>query len=136
MDGEWQTYRQVAARIGCSVEAARRRALRGKWPRTKGNDGAARVRPPADLSLTRAPDVPPDASPDNSHLVSALEAHVATLKEQLAASEARLAAATAQGEAERDRASAAIAAFSALADRLDALASARQPFWKRLLRAG
>ena len=48
--GEWMTYRQVGAAIGCSVEAGRRRALRGRWARQAGNDGKVRVRPPDDSS--------------------------------------------------------------------------------------
>jgi hypothetical protein len=49
MDGnerEWLTYRALAGRLGVSVEAARRRALRGKWTRVAGNDGATLVMPP------------------------------------------------------------------------------------------
>jgi len=62
-----------------------------------------------------------------------LEAHVSTLKEQLAAAEARLAAADASLAAERARTGKAIEAFGALADRLDALAAERaRPWWRRL----
>ena len=46
LDGEWLTYRQVAAKLGVCVEAARRRALRGKWARLAGNDGLTRVMMP------------------------------------------------------------------------------------------
>ena len=121
------TYRELAVRLGVSVEAARRRALRGKWRRMPSNNGMTLVMPPDDLSdhcapdvrLTSAPDVIP-AAPDNAALVSALEGHVATLKEQLAA--------------ERERADRAIGAFAALAERLDALAKERaKPWWRRLV---
>ena len=68
-------------------------------------------------------------------LIKALEGHVATLKEQLAASEGRLAAAAADLEAERARADKAISAFASLADRLDQLAAELAwPWWQRLLR--
>jgi hypothetical protein len=138
--GEWQTYRQVAVRLGVSVEAARRRALRGKWARLAGNDGKARVRPPDDLSPPCAPDIRPDAVPDTSALVAALEGHVETLKAdverleaQLAAAEARDAQHVAQLAAEQAKTEKAIEAFSALAERLDALAAERaRPWWRRL----
>ena len=62
MDGnerEWLTYRALAGRLGVSVEAARRRALRGKWTRVAGNDGAALVMPPPEAFAA----APPDAHP-------------------------------------------------------------------------
>ena len=66
------------------------------------------------------PDSPSDSPPDK--LIKALEAHVATLKEQLAAAEARLAAAAARDAqradlaAERAQTEKAIAAFSAVSN--------------------
>jgi hypothetical protein len=44
LDAQWLTYGEFAGRLGVSVEAARRRALRAKWSRQPGNDGAKRVR--------------------------------------------------------------------------------------------
>ena len=88
-----------------------------------------------------------------------MQAHIATLKEQLATAEARiekltaeltardashaddrakadktLAELVAQLAAEKANTEKAIQAFSALADRLDALAAAaqRRPWWKRI----
>jgi len=149
MDGnerEWLTYRALAGRLGVSVEAARRRALRGKWTRVAGNDGATLVMPPpeafAAAPLTPTPDGPP--VPDNAATIKALEAHVSTLKEQLAAAEARAdkqaaefsardAERLAMLAAERARTEKAIDAFRALAERLDALAAERaRPWWRRL----
>jgi chromosome segregation ATPase len=92
-----------------------------------------------------------DSPPDK--LIKALEAHVETLKAQLAAAEARidkqaddlvaydaayaagLAAERAKVEAERARADKAIAAFASLAERLDALAAERRRrgWWRRLV---
>ena len=77
--------------IAAMVEG-RRRALRGRWPRLAGNDGKMRVRPPDDLSAPCAPDVRPDAKAadrTDPPLVSALQAHVETLKEQLAQRDGR-----------------------------------------------
>ena len=157
MDGQWLTYRDIAVRLGVSVEAARRRALRGKWARMPGNDGMTRVRPPDDLSDHRTPDVRPDAVPDNpvhglQTQIARLEGELAGKSEALIEARARAAAAEARAEkqaadfaardaeriadlaAERAKTEKAIEAFSALVDRLDALAAAnqRQPFLKRL----
>ena len=67
-------------------------------------------------------------------MITALEAHVETLKRQLTAAEARLAQHVADLTAEKARTEKAIEAFSALADRLDALAAERaNPWWHRLL---
>jgi hypothetical protein len=144
--GEWRTYRQVASALHVSVEAARRRALRGNWRRTLSNAGKTLVIIPegvvTDASPPRAPDVRPDVTHDNTQVISALEAHVTTLREQLAATEARLGEAgeregrlVVELEAERARTSKAIEAFSDLADRLDQFAAAnqqRRPWWRRL----
>jgi hypothetical protein len=99
MDGQWLTYRQIAVRLGISVEAARRRALRGKWARMAGNDGMTRVMLPDDWRPPGTPDVRTDnerASSADAAIIKALQEHVQTLKEQLAAAEARLTAADAR----------------------------------------
>jgi hypothetical protein len=99
MDGQWLTYADAAVQLGVTPEAARRRAIRGKWARMPGNDGRARVR----LADDWRPQGTPDVRSNNSALVHALEAHVATLKgenetlkSQLAAAEARVTAAEAR----------------------------------------
>jgi hypothetical protein len=142
MDAGWLTYREAAERLGSNIEAVCQRAIRFRWPRIfegafrngsdwasqKGNEGA---------------------------LIKALEAHVETLKAQLAAAEARidkqvaagLAAERAKVEAEKARADKAIEAivsladrfapladrFARLQDRLNALATERsRPWWRRI----
>ncbi len=146
MDAQWLTYRQIAVRLGVSVEAARRRALRGKWARMPGNDGMTRVMLPDDWHPPGAPDVRADSdrvSSADATTIKALEAHVETLKAQLAAAEARIdkqaddlvahdTAYAAGLAAERARTEKAIAAFASLAERLDALANQRRPWWRRL----
>jgi hypothetical protein len=62
-------------------------------------------------------------------LIKALEAHVETLKAQLAAAEARAAE-------DAMKARQALAAFSLLAERLDALAQKRAATWWRRLMTG
>jgi hypothetical protein len=125
--------------LGVSPEAVRAKAARKRWRRQVGNDGLARVWLPGDLTMTTRAREPGDqpvtprsspgrkvATPDNIPLIKALEAHVATLKEQLTQRDAQLAAE--QAKTER-----AIEAFGALADRLDALAAERRPWWRRLV---
>jgi hypothetical protein len=130
MEPEWLTYAEVADRLGIHPEAARSRAKRSGWRRQAGNDGKARVlvalepRPPGGRPMATRSNQAIDQA--NAATISALEAHVEILKEQLATAEARLAVA----EAERGE---AIAAFASLADRLDALAAERaRPWWRRL----
>jgi hypothetical protein len=102
--GAWLTYAEAGDRLGITPEAARSRAKRLGWRRQLGNDGRALVwaalepRPPGDQPVTprsppgRMPDINADAqlSLAVAKLVSALEAHVETLKAQLAAAEARI----------------------------------------------
>lgn len=145
MDGQWVTYRDLAVRLGVSVEAARRRALRGKWRRMPSNNGVTLVMPPDDLSVTRAPDVRLTSAPDTSALVTALQNHIKTLQEdtealkkQLATERtgfaAREAALAGDLATERARTEKAIEAFASLAERLDALAAERsRPWWRRLV---
>jgi hypothetical protein len=137
------TYAELAAALKITPASANKLARRRRWDRRPGNDGRVRVqvpeealvRPdtPTDVLPPRPPDSPRDSPQDS--LIKALEGHVATLKEQLAASEGRLAAAAADLEGERARADKAISAFASLADRLDQLAAERAwPWWQRLLR--
>jgi len=70
------TYADAAVRLGVSLEAARRRAIRGKWPRMPGNDGRTRVQVPDELHPLRTPDV----RGTESEAVSALKSHIETLK--------------------------------------------------------
>jgi hypothetical protein len=78
-DGQWMTYADAGNRLGINAEAVRRRADRGKWARMPGNDGRTRVQVPDDARATQAPTV----RADTGALVSALEAHITTLKTEL-----------------------------------------------------
>lgn len=147
MDGQWLNYEELGVRLGCTPEAARRPAIRGKWARMPGNDGRTRVQVPDELHGSRTPPV----RTEESALLHALEGHVASLKAenerlvaQLAGAEARLekqaadfavrdAERAADLAAEQAKTEKAIAAFAALAERLDALAEERRrPWWRRL----
>jgi hypothetical protein len=122
-DGQWMTYTEAGVRLGINAEAVRRRADRGKWARMPGNDGRTRVRVPDDVRAPQAPPVRADASA----LVSALEAHIATLKTDIerltaelagerAAHQEQLAAERAARHADQEQ----LAAARAAADRATA----------------
>jgi len=160
MEGDWLTYEQAAERLNTTPEAVRQKAIRGRWQRTVGNDKRARIRLPDGWpDAVRTPNEQankrgvrtPSGRVSDASLIRALEAHAATLKEQLAGAEARIekliAQLATQGEqhageraelvaqiaAERARAEKAIEAFSALAEPLEALAAERaKPWWRRL----
>ena len=90
---------------------------------------------PTDTPPVSPMDGPPVSPPDK--LLKALEAHVETLKAQLAAAEARAEKQAVEHvvelAAEKARTEKAIAAFASLAERLDALAAERaKPWWRRL----
>jgi hypothetical protein len=141
------TYAELAEALKITPTSANRLARRKRWPRVKGNDGRTRVAVPEEALVRPASppvsrmDSPPDSPQDK--LIKALEAHVATLREQLAAAEARLAAADARDAqhgvelaAERATTRQAITAFADLALRLDELAAERaRPWWRRIARA-
>ena len=93
------TYAELAAALRITPASANKLARRRRWPRVPGNDGRVRVAVPEDALVPRdrPPDTPPPSPSDRppvsppDKLIKALEAHVATLKEQLAAAEARIA---------------------------------------------
>jgi hypothetical protein len=96
------TYAELAEALKITPASANKLARRKRWPRVPGNDGRARISVPEDVLVRRdnppdspldvppvSPQVsPPPSPPDN--LIKALEAHVETLKAQLAAAEARI----------------------------------------------
>jgi len=86
MTETWMSYGEAAAKLNSSVGAVRKRALRGHWARQAGNDGKARILVPDETSMGR----PTPVRGDMVSTVSALQAHIETLKAELAASEARV----------------------------------------------
>ena len=137
MDGDWLTYAEAAERLGSTAEAVRYRAMRGRWPRQRGNDGRARVQlpdaPPKEVRKASAPRA--NSRADGAHL-DALKAHIETLKNELSRRDVQLVT-------ERERSDRAIADLSALAQRLVAVEEARaalaeeqsRPLWRRVLEA-
>ena len=88
------TYAELAEALKITPESANRLARRKRWQRAKGNDGRTRVAVPEEAPVGQdSPPVSPTDSPTASppdKLIKALEAHVETLKPQLAAAEARI----------------------------------------------
>jgi hypothetical protein len=158
MSDEWLTYEEVAERLAVTPRAARARAFRGRWAKTMGNDGRARVRLPDERpaparNTTVCPTDPALADALRGQLV-ALESHIKTLQadkealtQDLAATRADLSAHVASLKAENERLAGAearageeaaktaqaIAAFESLAQRLEAMAEARRLWWRRLV---
>lgn len=140
-DSRWLSYDELAEASGIKRESVIRLVRRKRWPKREGNrPGEIRIAVPADiLADMRArkepvakatPDVPedippdirpalPTVLPDISRTVSALEAHVTTLQEQLAKAEARGDRAERAGELDRAAAAEERARLLTLVERAD-----------------
>jgi chromosome segregation ATPase len=148
----WLTYRELAQGLDISAEAARQKAIRGRWPRQRGNDGKARVL--VDLEAEKAAHTPrrrPDERlnehPDERRTFEALEAHIATLKEAVAKAEALGEQHRQEAEMASKRVDHLVAELvemsmrltdrTAVADRLRAEFDAypARPWWRRLARS-
>jgi hypothetical protein len=120
MSSDWLTYKEAGAVLGVSAEAARQRAIRGSWPRRLNNEGAALVRVPEGVtSRPRRKNERPNERPApeaveqaDERLVAALQAHIETLKADLALA--------------RDQAAQAIEAHQRLAVKLAKLKARRK----------
>ena len=112
-DGRWLSYEELAQLRGITKASAERLVLRNRWRRQRGNDRTVRILVPldsmsGDMPASMSGDVSPDMSPDTKDLLAgalaALEAAVATLREQLERSEQRAQAAEQGRDGERRRA--------------------------------
>jgi uncharacterized coiled-coil protein SlyX len=102
------SYAELAQRLGISVDGARMKVKRHRWPKAKGNDGAMRV------------------TVEEAEQVRTLEAHIATLTEQLAKAESR-------ADAEREKVADLTAQLLKITTDMMALQQAQaRPWWKRL----
>jgi hypothetical protein len=127
LTGEWFTYRQAAELLSVTTEAVRARAKRGRWQKTLGNDKRTRIRPPDGWNdVVRVKDDRSlrarvlDERALANQVIRALEAHVETLKAQLAAAELRFERQAAEFAAREARHGADLAAERTLADRMSA----------------
>lgn len=88
MTSEWLTYAELAARLGTTTEAARQRAIRGRWQRQSGNDGKARVLfDPEQRTPERTPSERPLERTAEQLVIEAMRAHLETLKAAVTAAE-------------------------------------------------
>jgi hypothetical protein len=102
-DGRWLSYDELGQIRGISRESAIRLARREKWPRTRGNDGTARVFCPGDWlkssrknpedqspgqHATHAPN-PGGAREDLSNAIKAFESGLVAFREQMEAERQR-----------------------------------------------
>lgn len=119
------TYAELAERLGISADGARMKVKRAKWTKMRGNDGAVRVLVP-DHELS-APEPVMPAFPDQAaEQVRTLEAHIATLTEQLAKAESR-------ADAEREKVADLTAQLLKITTDMMALQQAQaRPWWRRL----
>jgi hypothetical protein len=127
LTGEWFTYRQAAELLNVSPEAVRQRAKRGCWQKTLGNDKRTRIMPPdgwndvvrvSDDRALRARVL--DERALANQVIQALQAHVETLKAQLASAELRAEKQAAEFAAREARHAADLAVERTLADRMSA----------------
>lgn len=80
------TYREIASRLGITVEAAKARARRGRWHKVLDNHGTARVEVPDDALSPPEPPTPPPppAAPmPSAERADALRDAVDTLRREL-----------------------------------------------------
>lgn len=134
---EWLSYTGAGERIGISAEAVRQRAIRGAWPRRRGNDGTALVRIPEGATIRRRTAVEQvgEQAPASvcehpaehplERLISAMQAHIETLQADLSLTRAEIESVRAELTAERE----AAAVYRRLTDELIGLrkASASPP---------
>jgi chromosome segregation ATPase len=155
MPETWLTYRQLAAHWKTTPEAARARSRRGNYQRRTNNIGAVEILVDLDAPVPEARQKAQDgqtrtATPSNTpdmetppaataEALAAIEAHVVTLKDQLAQAEARADKYEHQIDAERERVADLTAQLLRLtSELLDAKKAAEPPalrrsWWQRLV---
>src|SRR4051794_14986583 len=134
----WLTYVELGDRLGITPDAARQKAIRGRWRKQKGNDGKARVLVEAQVlsepSIRTRPDNHPHVHPNERmdtiqtvpsvHLgtiqatepavMAILSRHIEWLEKELEGLKERLEDATGERNAEHLRSAALSATVDAL----------------------
>lgn len=139
-ENDWLTYSEAGKKLGISAEAVRQRANRGRWHKTRGNDGRPRIRLPDNWTATvRPPDERRTTTvrTADERLIKAIEAHVETLKGELVLERDRNAKVIADLEREQARAAKAVSDYQRLAEAFEKQGEAistmlARPWWKRL----
>jgi excisionase family DNA binding protein len=111
MHDQWFTYAEAAERLGVSKQAIRQKVIRGRWPRTRGNDGQARIQIPEQPYALRTPSV---RGPD----VATLQAQIEALRAELARAEECSRGHRADYERERVRADQLVATLDSISAEL------------------
>src|SRR3982750_3572457 len=123
----WLTYVELGDRLGITPDAARQKAIRGRWRKQKGNDGKARVLVEplvlSEPSIRMRPDNHPHVHPDERMdtiqtassihpgtvqttepaLAAILSRHIERLEREIEGLKERLEGATSERDAERLR---------------------------------
>lgn len=148
MSIEQLTYIQLGERFGISPEAARQKAIRGRWKRIRGNDGKtlvevnwgevviARVDPDPDMIFSRKPAKPkavrdPYEQGTDAQTIQALNGHLNTLREQLEKAELSAAESRKEVALERERVAELTAQIIRLTEQMLALKN-KQGLWAKL----
>lgn len=146
MPEQWLSYRQLAELWNISPEAARARVKRGNWQRRTNNAGVAEALVDDDApapeprrkakdgqTVTPTPADTPDAETASQAVLTTLEAHVATLKDQLGKAEALAADRGREITVERERVADLTAQLLKLTgELLETQKAATRPWWRRL----
>lgn len=129
------TYKELADRLGCKLESARKMVQRKKWHRVTGNDGTVRIQVPMEELPSR------DKSEDKPEeklvpelLLKALEVQIDGLKELVEAERKRADTEASRADAEAKRADAEHGRANAEGKRADAAEIDRDE-WRELFKA-
>lgn len=129
------TYKELADRLGCKLESARKMVQRKRWNRTTGNDGTVRIQVPMEELPSR------DKSEDKPQeklvpelLLKALEVQIDGLKEIVVAERKRADTEAARADAECKRAEAEHGRANAEGKRAEG-AEADRDVWRDLFQA-
>lgn len=129
------TYKELADRLGCKLESARKMVQRKRWPRTTGNDGTVRIQVPMEElpSRDKSEDMPQEKLVPEL-LLRALEVQIDGLKEIVDAERKRADTEAARADAEGKRANAESGRANAEGKRADG-AEADRDVWRDLFQA-
>lgn len=135
MSVESLTYKELADRLGCKLESARKMVQRKKWQRVTGNDGTVRIQVPMEELPSR------DKSEDRPEeklvpeiLLHALEVQIDGLKELVEAERKRADTEAQRADAEAKRADAESGRANAEGKRADG-AEADRDVWRELFQS-
>lgn len=126
------TYKELADRLGCKLESARKMVQRKKWQRVTGNDGTVRIQVPMDELPSRDKyEDKPEEKLVPEILLKALEVQIDGLKELVEAERKRAETEALRADTEGKRAEAEHGRANAEGKRADA-AEIDRDVWRGL----